>query len=119
MYTAHSTWSSLQTAACELVRSTNLLQFKRGEDTLNICLLCHASRQGASLFAVHPLIYQMSTVGLVQFYKEQSWLSSWVPTKSLLKGKWQYQPRETIIVYSHASIKLICILGVQHCVIVT
>lgn len=64
------THSSLQTAACELVRSTNLLQSKRGEDTLNICLFCHANRQGASLFAVHPLIYQMSTVGLVQFYKE-------------------------------------------------
>ena len=62
-----------------------LLKSNRGEDTLNICLFCHASRQGASLFAVHPLIYQMSTVGLVQFHKEQSWLSSWVPRKTYLK----------------------------------
>lgn len=54
------------TAACELVHSINLLQSKGGEDTLNICLFCHASRQEANLFAVHPLIYQMSAVGLVQ-----------------------------------------------------
>lgn len=61
-----STCSCLQTAGWELVRSINLLQSKRGKDTLSICLFCHAGRQEASLFAVHPLIYQMSTVGLVQ-----------------------------------------------------
>lgn len=46
-----------------LIISSNL---NKGDDTLNICLFCRASRQEASLFAGHPLIYQMSTMGLVQ-----------------------------------------------------
>lgn len=72
-----STCSSLQTAI-------NLLQSKRGEDILNICLFCHASRQEASLFAVHPLIYQMSTVGLEQSSHD---FPAGSPEKKLLEGK--------------------------------
>lgn len=95
---------SLHAAAGELVHTINLTQSKRGEDALNICLLCHASRQGASLSVVHPLIYQMSTVGLVQFYKEQSWLSSWAPRKAYLrKSDTTKSEKQLFYIYIHPS----------------
>lgn len=78
-----------------------VLQSKVGVDTLNICLLCHASRQGASLSAVHPLIYQMSTIRLGWFYKEQFSSTAGSPRKGYLKESDTSRSKKTLHVLAY------------------
>lgn len=78
-----------------------VLQSKVGVDTLNICLLCHASRQGASLFAVHPLIYQMSTIRLGWSYKEQFSSTAGSPRKGYLKESDTSKSKKTLHVLAY------------------